>query len=367
MKYKKRRTINVYVLMGGPSAEYDISIRTAQMVIKNLNHKKFRIIPILITKTGRWLVSPEYKKIIKESSDNNLNSVIAHERKKSIPLKSTLNSKNPQEVAFIAMHGPYGEDGTIQGLLELAGIPYTGSGISASALAMDKVLSAKLLCSQGIAIPEFISFDKTEWRKNKKSIIAAIKKLGLPTVIKPSNLGSSVGVTIIKNYSNLKKAVRLAFSYSPRIMAQEYIKGREVTCAVIDKGIPGTEMALLPTEIIPKRSSFFDYTAKYTPGASEEITPPSLPKPIIKKIQKTALLCHKALGCSGMSRTDMILYSSPTKSKPKLYVLEVNTIPGMTETSLLPQAAKACGISFPKLLEQIIVAALNRYKRSRLT
>lgn len=267
------------------------------------------------------------------------------------------------------MHGPYGEDGTIQGFLELIGIPYTGSNVTASALAMDKILSAKLFRDRGLAVPEFVSFDKQGWRKNRKPLSAKIKKLGLPVVIKPINLGSSVGITIVQKPALLLKAVRLALALSPNVMAQKYIRGKELTCGVIDNGIPGTEVALMPTEIIPKTSSFFDYHSKYTPGASEEITPPRLPKSIVKQIQQTALACHRTLGCSGMSRTDMILEENRKQKienkDPKLYILEVNTIPGMTETSLLPQAAKASGITFAQLLERIIVAALNRSRYNR--
>lgn len=263
------------------------------------------------------------------------------------------------------MHGPYGEDGTVQALLEIAGIPYTGSGVLASALAMDKVKSAEIFKSHRILTPSYVAFNKREWSKKKNGLRNAVKKLGYPVVVKPQDQGSSVGITIVPSETKLTSAVSTAFKYSSRAMAQKYIRGREVTCAVVDKGIVGTEMPLMPTEIIPKTSKFFDYHAKYTPGASEEITPPNLPKLLIKKIQKTALVCHKALGCSGMSRTDMILTNSKVKSqKSKLYVLEVNTIPGMTETSLLPQAAKACGISFPNLLERIIDAGISRFQKN---
>lgn len=346
---KQTGKLNVFVLMGGPSAEHDVSLKSGVMVLKNLNPKKFNATPSLITKSGKW-ARPELAQ-----------NTTTQTRSKTSSLQVPTNT-----IAFIAMHGTYGEDGTVQGLLEIANIPYTGSGVTASALAMDKTLSAKIFQNKGVGVPEFISFDKVEWRENKIQLIANIKKIGLPLVIKPSDLGSSVGVTIIKKNDELLKAVRLAFKYSARIMAQKYINGRELTCGVIDSGSPGTEIALKPTEIIPKKSAFFDYSAKYTPGASEEITPPNLPNALIKKIQQTALLCHRALGCSGMSRTDMILVTSSDKNnkakklKHELYVLEVNTIPGMTETSLLPQGAKASGITFPQLLERIINAAMNR-------
>lgn len=340
------RKVNVLVLMGGPSAEHEISLKTGAMVLQNLDRKKFNAVPVLISKSGNWLA--ESKQIHAQNAEGR--DVVLREA----PWPSAHNT-----VAFIAMHGPYGEDGTIQSILELAGIPYTGSGVAPSAIAMNKVLSLKIFAAHGLNIPKGVAFSKTEWQKDKAGLRKKISRLGYPLVVKPSNLGSSVGMTIVRKATGLAPALKTAFAHSAEVMVEEYIKGKELTCGIIDKGIPGTETALLPTEIIPKTSAFFDYHAKYTPGASDEITPPRLPKPIIKKIQRVALACHRAIGCSGMSRTDLIL------SGGKLYVLEINTIPGMTATSLLPQGAKACGISFPKLLEQVIIAALNRSRYNK--
>jgi len=378
---KRKKKLNVYVLMGGPSAEHEVSLNTGKMIIKNLDQKKFNVKPVLITKTGKWLIGGRGRTQFlsapasaRSSGSRRLLLGAVIPRKAGAPsstappqlLQETARVRSTHayannHVAFIAMHGTYGEDGTVQGLLELAGIPYTGSGVLASAIAMNKPLSAYIFRANGILTPDFITFSKSQWQKESGALKKKILKLGYPAVIKPTNLGSSVGIAIVDKPARLSKAVKLAFAHSSIVMAQKYIRGKELTCGVIDKGIPGTEMALQPTEIIPKKSAFFDYRAKYTPGASQEITPPNLPKPLIKKIQQTALACHRALGCSGMSRTDMILTKGKGKNeKGKIYVLEVNTIPGMTETSLLPQAAKACGISFPELLERIIIAAINR-------
>jgi len=388
----KKSKIKVYVLAGGPSAEHEVSLATAKKVIEALDDRQFDVKPILISRRGRWLIP--------DGSSRRLLTA-ANPKKRAVGKPSRTFTKpdpNPRHIAFIAMHGSYGEDGTLQGMLELAGMPYTGSGVLASALAMDKVKSGEILRSHGILIPKFIAFEKSDWNRHRNAVKKQISKLGYPLVIKPRDRGSSVGVSIVKSAAGLNAAARIAFKHSGRVMAQQYIRGREVTCAVIDRGMPATELPLQPTEIIPKSSSFFDYRAKYTPGASQEITPPNLPKPLIKKIQQTALACHRALGCSGMSRTDMILTAAGDGANPKseirnqkseirnpkseirdprseirnpkseirnprLYVLEVNTIPGMTETSLLPQAAKACGIEFPELLERIIEAGFNRFRR----
>lgn len=308
--------IRVAVLMGGPSSEHEVSLKTGEMVLKNLNPEKFAAFPVKIEKDGNWPITIEE---LKEKTD----------------------------IAFIAMHGEYGEDGQLQSILETFKIPYTGSGPIASVLAMDKQKTSRLLSKNGLLAPEAILVKRNdpyaEW--------AVQKNFSPPLVIKPADRGSSLGVSLVAAKNKLKEAIARAGNYSESVMAQRYIKGREVTCGVLE--INGTTVPLVPTEIIPKQGIIFDYQAKYVIGGSEEITPPNLPKKIVKNIQMIALKAHKLLGCSGMSRTDMILTDAGN-----LYVLELNTIPGMTETSLLPQQAAAMGINFPQLLEIIIKNAL---------
>jgi D-alanine-D-alanine ligase len=260
--------------------------------------------------------------------------------------------KEKIDVAFIAMHGEYGEDGQIQSLLETFGIPYTGSDPIASALAINKQKSSVLFANGGLNIPRSLALKK----EDPHIEFAAIKNFSLPIVIKPANGGSSIGVSVTKRKADLKYAIQKALQHSDEVVAQQYIKGREVTCGVLE--INQIPIALLPTEIIPNNSSFFDYYSKYNTSGSTEVTPPDLPKETIRKIQSIALEAHKALGCSGMSRTDMILSRGR-----KIYVLETNTIPGLTETSLLPQQAQKMGINFPKLLEIIINSALGKNKK----
>lgn len=293
--------------MGGPSAEHDISLKTGDMVLRNLDKSKYFAGGVLIDKKGKWNIS-----------------------KKEL--------KNNFDIAFLALHGEYGEDGTIQKILEKMRLPYTGSRSKASALGMNKEKSLRLFAKAGLAVADFVT--------NLKKI----HHIGLPLVVKPLDRGSSVGVSIVKSYSELVPAIYAAKKYSSKVMAQKYIKGREFTCGVID--ISKNTIPLLPTEIIPSKSAFFDYHAKYTAGASKEITPPRLSHKKIGELQKLALKAHKAIGACGLSRTDFILGKDG-----KFYVLEINTLPGMTETSLLPQAAQAVGISFPELLDIIIDAA----------
>lgn len=332
-----KRKLNVAVPMGGPSVEHDVSIKTGAMILKALPSKRYGPFPVTVTRDGRWLIGEDATPLRPGAALDRLAGDLA------------------TDVVFIAMHGSPGEDGTVQGLLEVAGLPYTGSGVLASALAMDKAKSAELFAAQGLATPEQLLIESRAWERTPGEISRTIwARLGLPCVIKPSNAGSSVGVGIVRDPADLEEAVGTALRIGSVALAQEYLEGTEVTCGVLD----GEEaLALPPTEIAPRGSRFFDYNAKYTPGATEEITPPRLQDNLIREIQLTALKAHKILGCAGMSRTDMII------AREIIFILETNTIPGMTETSLLPRQPAAAGIPFPELLDRIIRAALCKKAR----
>jgi len=348
MKNQKR---NVIILMGGPSAEHDVSLATGRVIMNALDKNNYNVMPVTITKERKWLLPRKENIFLADDRNKKEKELEAIETGGAI---GTLTF-GKADVVFIAMHGIYGEDGTIQGLLEFTDMPYTGSGVLASALAMDKLKSGKMFAFHGLLIPKYLDFSRDQWHKDKENIIAEIQeKISFPCVIKPSRCGSSVGVSIVKNVNDMEHAVQSAFLHDTTILVQKYISGMEVTCAVLDEGGGKEPIALPPTQIIPKDSDFFDYHAKYTAGATEEITPPRMHDDIIKKIQEHALRAHTILGCAGMSRTDMIV------SGNDIFVLETNTIPGMTETSLYPQAAAAIGISFPELLDKIIQAAINK-------
>ncbi len=301
------KKLRIAVLMGGPSAEHEVSLKSGAMVLKNLDPKKYVATPLVIGKDGKWPVAPE-----------------------------TLKAN--YDLAFIAMHGEYGEDGTIQALLESLGIPFTGSDAKASRLGMNKIAAARAFKKAGLNIP---------------STVNPAKIKAFPIVIKPADRGSSVGVSIVKTAAELPAAIAKAKQCSPNIVAQQFISGREFTCGVLE--IKRKPISLPPTEIILKGSVFFDFDAKYTPNASREITPPkNLSSQNVKAIQQAALKAHKAIGARGVSRTDMIMDKTGT-----LYVLEINTIPGMTETSLVPQEARAFGLSPAELLDSIVEAAMR--------
>ncbi|MFA6588674.1 MAG: D-alanine--D-alanine ligase [Patescibacteria group bacterium] len=308
----KRQILTIF---GGSSDEHSVSLASGRMVTRFLDKSKYQVSTCIISKKGLW-------------------SFNGH---KSLGLANALQHmlKTKYKIAFIALHGPFGEDGKIQSILESLGLPYTGSNASVSAIAMDKDLSNKIVQFSKFSVPSYKVFSDKQIRWNF-----------FPCIVKPVSQGSSYGVNIVKRKADLKKAINSAFRYDSRIMIQKFIRGREITCSVLEKS--GKPFALPPTEIIPKSSSFFDFKAKYCVGGSAEITPANLTLKQTHEVKKLALKAHVIFGCRGMSRSDFILNGKI------FYYLETNTIPGLTKTSLLPQQAKAAGISFSEMLDLII-------------
>jgi D-alanine-D-alanine ligase len=290
------------VLAGGMSAEREVSLRSGKAVYNAL-------------------IGLGYDAVFIDVGDN-----ICEEIK-----------RNKIDIAFLTLHGGHGENGAIQGLLEIMGIPYTGSGILASALSMDKVASKKIFFYHSIPVAPFVVVEKDNF-----DIERIINEIALPWVVKPSCEGSSIGVSIVKKKEEIQPSFEAAFLYGRRILVEKYIKGKEVQIGILgDKVLGGVE--------IRHSMDFYSYTAKYTPGITQYILPPEIDSAHYELLKDLALKAHNALGCKGASRVDFILTES---GHP--YILEVNTIPGMTETSLLPKIAKLAGIDFPNLIEEIL-------------
>ena len=333
--------------MGGRSSEHEISIISGREVVNNLDSSNYNIFPIVISRNGdRWkLTSKDSLNLIGDSiKHRNESKEVGLATKKEY--KSLSNIKIKPDIVFVAMHGPFGEDGTIQGLLELAGIKYTGSGVLASALGMDKLMFRKIMEKENLPIPKYIVLKRNDFPKSVRRLVGEP-----PYFVKPNNQGSSVGVSIADNSAELRKSLKVAWKYSDIALVDEYVKGIEVTCGVLGNNQP---FALPLVEIISKRSRFFDYESKYTESGSEEIIPARIGRNLTKIVQKIAVNVHSLLGCKGFSRVDFIL-----KNGYDPYILEINTIPGLTPMSLLPKAAKAYGLSYPKLLDKIISYAFK--------
>jgi len=252
------------------------------------------------------------------------------------------------DIAFLALHGRFGEDGTVQGMLELLKIPYTGSGVLSSAVVLDKILSKKIFIQEDIPTPPFIELDLNDPIPELDGLNEEIGvKTGYPLVVKPNSEGSTIGIKTIYDLSQLEDGIKEAARYDKRILLEKYIKGRELTVGII-----GLEPETLPIIEIKPKSGFFDFDSKYKNDLTEYIIPADLKKGIAENIMEISMNCHKILGCSGISRVDFILDSAGTP-----YVLEINTMPGMTSTSLVPMAASAVGISFDLLVEIILDSA----------
>jgi D-alanine-D-alanine ligase len=345
------KKIRVAVIAGGFSSEREVSLKSGAQMRKGLDPKKYQPRLIEITKEGRWLLAAP-----------------SAARKSAKPLRS-LTLLNPErgitkrdfeniDVALIGLHGKFGEDGKIQSLLELIGLPYTGSGVLASALAMDKVKTMELAALAGIRVPKFIAVAKPSSRTHSallKNIRVRIRmEIGYPLVVKPNESGSSVGVSIIHSERELPEALRATFAEDATAIIQQYIRGRELTCGVMGNTRQTKLLALPPIEIIPGEA-FFDYEAKYNSPKTQEICPADIPKKVGRDIQDLSKRVHALLGCDGLTRSDFIL-----DKKNRLYFLEINTIPGMTEASLCPKEAKALGWSFGEFLDKIIGLAVKK-------
>lgn len=294
----------VGVLLGGLSAEREVSLKSGDAVHRALVERGYDAVAI--------------------DAGRDLARVLERER---------------IEVAFITLHGRYGEDGAVQGLLELMGIPYTGSGVLASALAMDKIFAKQVFAACGLTVAPYRVL-----RRGEPFDVASLP-FGLPVVVKPSREGSSVGVSIVREFSGLAAALELAWRYDSEILAEQFIKGREIQVGILD------DRAMGAIEIVPKRE-FYDFEAKYTAGMAEHILPAPLPAGLYEKVLRAGEDAHKALGCGCYSRVDFLVTEDE-----QCYLLEVNTLPGMTELSLLPEIAQGAGIGFGDLVERILAAA----------
>jgi len=303
LSFKQKK---IAATMGGLSREREISLKTGKSILKALGEKGYTVVPIDV---GDDIA----EKLVKEKV----------------------------ECAFLALHGRFGEDGTIQGMLELMRIPYTGSGVLASALAMDKIMSKKFFLCEKIPTPRFEVFQREQIKKDRPQKVS----LPLPVVVKPAREGSTIGISIVRRDEELDPALKMAGEYDEEILVEEFIKGREITVGIL-QNIP------LPVIEIAPKSGFYDYHSKYTKGETEYILPARIPREKYLYAQEISLKAFQELGCSGVGRVDLM---ADEDENP--FVIDVNTMPGMTETSLLPKAASYAGIPFEDLVERILLGA----------
>lgn len=353
------KKIRVGILFGGKSAEHEVSLQSAKNVVEAIDREKYDVVLIGIDKAGRWYLNEESKfllnandpKLIKMGSSEEKLALAPGENKNQLIDLSGRGKRNAVDVVFPILHGPFGEDGTVQGLLKLANIPFVGAGVLGSAIGMDKDAMKRLLRDAGIPIADFVVL--------RKSSTAAIhfdeikNRLGLPLFIKPANLGSSIGIHKVVTRDQFFMAVEDAFKFDNKILVEVFIKGREIECSVLGNENP---IASLPGEVIPQHE-FYSYEAKYLDehGAALEI-PAKLPSDVIQDIQALAVKSFQTLCCEGMARIDFFL----TEDR-KIIVNEINTIPGFTKISMYPKLWEASGVGYSELIDRLIKLALERH------
>ena len=319
--------LRVAVLYGGRSGEHEVSVRSARAVMDALDPEKYEALEYFISKEGQW--SPR-------------------------PILPEPGAQPDIDVVFPVLHGTFGEDGTVQGLLELADLPYVGAGVLASSVAMDKEMTKRVCIERSLPVVEYVTVTREQ-----PGVSEACRSFPFPMFVKPANLGSSVGISKVRNENELQAAVTLAARYDRKIIVERAIAGREFECSVLGNEAP---LASLPCEILPSRE-FYDYEDKYELGQARTQVPADLPPEKTDELRRLAVECYRAVECEGMARVDFLLESSTGK----LYINEINTIPGFTSISMYPKMWEHSGIPFPSLIDQLIELALDRHRRKQAT
>ena len=361
--------LRVGVIFGGRSGEHEVSLRSATSVMANLDRTKYEVVPLGITREGHWLVAGEPMKLLTEAAAQNAASAASAAPAEAARTDTALSVQKgglfPQvqtggrlpklDVVFPVLHGPFGEDGTIQGLLEMAGIPYVGAGVLASAVGMDKAIQKDLFRQYGLPVVRDVLVKRRDWEREPAHILSRIEtQLGYPVFVKPVNLGSSVGISKAHDRPELVTAMNLAAGYDRKILVEWAVpQPREIECSVLGNDDPITSVC---GEIVPTRE-FYDYVAKYSDQSTELKIPADLPTAVsdaIREIARRAFLC---LDCAGMARVDFLL----THELKSIYLNEVNTIPGFTVISMYAKLFGASGVSYGELLDRLIALALERH------
>ena len=367
------KKLRVGVIFGGRSSEHEVSVRSARAIVEAIDRKKFDVVPIAITKEGKWL-PPAHSAQLLPAAVHQLLPRKTYDATAEVALLGDPSHKglvslegNTQEkldVVFPALHGPFGEDGTLQGLLEMADVPYVGCGVLASSCGMDKVTMKSLFVQAGLPICKHLWFLRSQWKKDSAKVIRKVMSdIGLPCFVKPANLGSSVGVSRATNRKSLTDAIDLAAEYDRKIIVEEELLAREIECAVLGNDEP---KASLPGEYVVNEESarFLDYTEKYaSTGRVSFVVPAPLSKSMTTKIQRMAIQAFQSVDGAGLARVDFFL----TRNGGDLLINELNTMPGLTEVSGYPKMWQASGLPFPRLLEILIELAFERHRDKSIT
>lgn len=346
--------LRIAVLYGGVSEEHEVSVVSARGVINAIDRDRYEVIPIAVTKRGEWLLPARSPDQLPEpkgaypSVDERAGRLVALERGGAL-------GSTKVDVVFPLLHGPGGEDGTVQGLLEVLGVPYVGAGVAASAVGMDKSLQKPVFAHSGIPVTPWIVVRGGDFAADGGAQVQrALEAIGAPCFVKPANLGSSVGVSKCKHATDVRPALEEAFRHDRTVLVEEAISGRELECAVLGNDEPEASVV---GEVVPV-NEFYDYEAKYLAEGSKTIVPADVPDDVSSTIRAYAVAAFKAIGCAGMARVDFFLANGGS-----IYLNEINTIPGFTPISMYPKLWEASGIPYPKLIDRLIELALERHGR----
>ncbi|HVB75584.1 MAG TPA: D-alanine--D-alanine ligase [Ktedonobacteraceae bacterium] len=365
MAHKKK--IRVGIVFGGRSGEHEVSLASATSIMANLDSEKYEAIPIGITKEGSWLLGTQPQQLLAaEQSANQTSGLEASTAvtltgdprlHRLIPIEQgeDLGNQGALDVIFPVLHGTYGEDGTLQGLLEMANVPYVGCGVLGSALGMDKEKMKMIFQRVGLPVGDYLVYRRGEWERAPEPVMDAIEqRLGCPCFVKPVNLGSSVGVNKAHDRAELQSAIDEAAQYDRKIIIEQYINCRELECAVLGNDEPVVSVV---GEIVSS-NEFYDYRAKYIDGKSRDIIPAGIPQSIAEEVRRQAVQAFLALDLSGLARVDFFL----DRESSQVYINEVNTMPGFTAISMYPRLWQASGLSYAKLLDRLIELAIERHE-----
>jgi D-alanine-D-alanine ligase len=356
--------VRVMVIFGGRSGEHEVSLASARAVVETLRGSgRYEVLPVGITREGRWIASDDSMQELESCAQELAVYPQSDPLKSATRLEMSASEKLPvdldtADVVFPVLHGPYGEDGTIQGMLEVAGVPYVGSGVLASAASMDKVTMKKIFAFHGLPQVEWLGLTRKEWERDRRSRIREIEvSLGYPCFVKPSNLGSSVGINKATNPEELANALDAAADLDRRIIVEAGVDAREIEVSVL--GNEEAEVSV-PGEIIVPGHEFYDYEAKYTEGGMELHVPAQIPDETTSELQRVALIAYGAMDAAGMARVDFFL----ERGTGRLLLNEINTIPGFTSTSVYPKLWAASGLPYEQLLDRLVQLALERHGAS---
>jgi len=355
--------LRVGVILGGRSGEHEVSITSASCVLEAMDRDKYEIIPIGITKQGKWFAFGDVIGGLRAGTIEDCALPVAlaagSPGRGRLIAQDGAGRSQQLDVAFPILHGPYGEDGTLQGLLEMADIPYVGAGVLGSALAMDKVVAKTVLRAKGLPVVDYVVFSRRDWERDQGAIVKRVEALPYPLFVKPANLGSSVGISKVRDRRGLAAAIDLAARYDCKVLVERGVDAREIECSVLGNDAP---IVSVPGEIVPC-NEFYDYRAKYIDDRSELIIPARLSAEVAEKVRVLALTAFLALEVEGMARADFLV----DRRNGTIYINELNTIPGFTPISMYPKLWEASGLAYPDLLDRLICLALERHaERARM-